>query len=142
MRGKDSPQCHSSSGCLCCIILVLKDVPALPESSRAGPAALPSLRAGLFSVGTLGMTKFPSRIGKVPPAPSGSAPALGMGSGPCATAASPQQQVVLWDQPGLAKVAPPSCPLTTFPLHTQDTNPSAVPLFLGKKSNSNFLIAK
>lgn len=110
--------------------------PPWEQQGRPCTPALPSVRAGLFSVGTLGRTKFPSRIGKVPPARSGTALAPGTGSGPCATAASSQQQVQAWPR------WPHQSPLTTIPLHTQDTNPSAVLLFLGKISNSNFLIAK
>lgn len=121
----------TDSGCLCCVRVMQKDVSAPPESSTQHPCPALSRSRRLFSAGMLGMMKFPSRIGKVPPARSGSSLAPGTGSGPCSTAASSQQQVVLWDQAGFAWGCH-NCPLTTFPFHTQDTNPSAVPLFLGK----------
>lgn len=123
MQGKDSPQCHSRQR----LHLLLRYrnakgrvTPPLP-SPRAGTGhgtpALPSLKARLFSAGMFRMTKFSSRIGKVPPAPSGSALAPGRGSGSCSTAASSQQQVVFWDQADLAQVAPPPWWLPQLPLH-------------------------
>lgn len=145
MQGKDSPQCHSRQR----LHLLLRyrnakgrATPPLP-SPRAGTGhgtpALPAPKAGLFSAGMFGMTKFSSRIGEVPPAPSGSALAPGTGSGPCSTAASSQQQVVFWDQPDLVAILVAAATVPSPPslsTHWAQIPLLPVPLFLGKISTS------